>query len=86
MNIIIIRIIAFLLLFSVCLFFICISYKHMLKKEQKLIAENKKVPEWYGQRQRLIKRYYANFQKHKKMAYALCALFTIALFLVASFT
>ena len=64
----------------------CIIFKARLNRDKKLIAEGKEVPEWIPKRRAEIKKNYAQFQAHRGIAFAMCALFTLALYVISILT
>ena len=83
MNRIMLNVVFLLLFFLAFGALVCTSYKCMLKKAKRLEAEGKEVPECMARRRRQIKKCYADWKAHPKTTYLICALFTIALFVVS---
>jgi transcriptional regulator NrdR family protein len=50
---------------------VCLSWKAMVKKEQRFIAEGKEIPEWITRRRRYIKYCHERFQNNRKLNFLL---------------
>jgi len=79
---VVIWVIIFLILGTIC----CIIFKLRLNRDKKLIAAGKEVPEWIPKRRAQIKKNYEQFQNHRGLAYAMCALFVLGLYIFSIIT
>jgi len=83
MNIITLNVLIWIVIFLILGTICCIIFKARLNRDKKLVAAGKEVPEWIPKRRAEIKKCYEQFQNHRRPAFAICVLFTLALYVIS---